>query len=887
MEDTEYELRGVLAGHSKGVRCMCVINNTQMDEFKECQVRFDYIVSADMTGTIMVWKRKTLEEVPTGEALPADENPYSDVEIFPLHLSDNYQLYKKIEIHERFVYAMTHSKYVGISELKKCTDNVEDHLYVYSGGSDKGVYLFNLNGYIELMLQGHKNSVSSIVEYSEDILLSADWNGEVIMWQIVKLGDESVGGENLENSPPSSSGNPDKEKNTLCGNKYTYSIVRILNNHKYATYVNCLNDFILTISQNNIVNVWNSEGEKTDEIKNIHSDSVRDIVLFNGKKNAITFSNDETINIYDSNFNILKMYKGHQGFIFYVCVNEKEQIMYSCGDDKSVKVWCIKDIYQLMEKYDTDGAAILNKLPLISHGTDSSCIQTIYLTDTLWSVKVLSNGDLACACNDSYIRVYTRKKDHRLSEEATNEVLQMCSKRNKKEQLSGEDRNSPGGENNAENIISMENIKSVVGKEGEVKIFKNKKKYEAYKYENNEWVLIGEVVDDSTSQKKFYIGDNLFKQGYYDEVVSIDTGYGNIKLLPYNASDNVHVIAEMFCKREGLSASQIKPIVDFINQNYASKGGTSTSSTCATNSCFATPNGSTPYGARKFNTVLNVFTVEKASLDKIFQKIQEFNSLQPSEEKEKSKLSNEQVNALSNIINLYRKNLKNVYNFNTADINLIMRLFSWSPTHIFPVIDLFRVLVLNKNCDFLYNNKYAFNAFKLVYDCVAYYISNSSELKENEENKLDSLLLCCLRFYLNMFGLSTPRFYMYKKFHFVAKQLAEVKSSNFNINTLCMKIFFNYVIALNENKDQTMRKSVFEVLHSIKHKINDIELLYTFGLCFHTSHEMNTKETNEIVKKYGSLDFIKNKLSSLLPQKNEQNEKVFKNVGSILEDLSA
>ncbi|CAA9988908.1 polyubiquitin binding protein, putative [Plasmodium knowlesi strain H] len=886
MEDTEYKLRGVLAGHSKGVRCMCIINNTQLDELEKCQLTFDYIISADMTGTIMVWKKKTGEEILTDEILPPDESPYNDVETFPSHLSDNYQLYRKIEIHERFVYALTHSKYVGISELKKCTHNVEDHLYVYSGGSDKGVYLFNLNGYIELMLQGHKNSVSSIVEYSENILLSADWNGEVIMWQIVKIGDEFVKGKHLENSIPSSE-NANKEKNTLCGNKYTYSIVKILNNHKYATYVNCLNEFILTISQNNIINVWNSQGEKTDEVKNIHSDSVRDIVLFNGNKNAITFSNDETINIYDSNFNLLKMYKGHQGFIFCVCVNEKEQIMYSCGDDKSIKVWCIKDIYELMKKYDTEGGAILNKLPLMTQGRDNSCLQTIYLTDTLWSVKVLSNGDLACACNDSYIRVYTKKRNHMLTEEAAKEVLELCNKRNKKENPNGENSNSTGGENDPKNIISVENIKSVVGKEGEVKIFKNKKKYEAYKYENNEWVLIGEVVDDSTSQKKFYIGDNLFQQGYYDEIISIDTGYGNIKLLPYNASDNVHVIAEMFCKREGLSASQIKPIVDFINQNYASKGGTSTSSINTTNSSFGTHNGSTPYGAKKFNTVLNVFTVEKSALDKIFQKIQEFNSLQASEEEQKCKLSNEQINSLSNIINLYKKNIKNLYNFNTGDINLIMKLFNWSPSYIFPVIDLLRVLVLNKNCDFLYNNKYAFNAFKLVYDCVAYYISNWSMLKENEENKLDSLLLCCLRFYLNMFNLSTPRFYMYKKFNFVAKQLAEVKSTNFNINTLCLKIFFNYVITLNENNDQAMRKSVFEVLHSIEHKINDIELLYTFSLCFHTSHEMNTKETNEIVKKYGSLDFMKNKLDSLLPHKNEQNEKVFKNVGSILEDLSA
>ncbi|GAW81623.1 polyubiquitin binding protein [Plasmodium gonderi] len=865
MGDIEYELRGIISGHNKGVRCICVINQTLFNELKESQLNFDYIVSADFTGTILVWKIKNDEDIPINEVSP-DDNIYKDIEIFPSHLCDNYELYRKIEVHERFVYAMTYSKFIGINELKKCKQKLEDHLHVYSGGSDQRIYLFNLNGYIELVLQGHKNSVCSIVEYNENILLSGDWNGDVIMWRIEKI-KEYMENQNLgiNTSGDNKSGN---EKNPLCGNKYTYSILRILNNHKYATYVNCLNDFFLTISQNNILNIWNSEGEKTDEIKNIHNDSVRDIILFNENKNAVTFSNDETIYIYDSNFNILKIYKGHQGFIFCVCVNEKEKIMYSCSDDKTIKIWCIKDIYNLMEKYES-GMTNLNKQQLMNDEKNSSCLQTIYLSDTLWNIKVLGNGDFVCACNDSYIRIYTNKKENKLSADALKEVLEKCKKKNINEQ-SG---------NNAGNAIKVENMKNILGKEGETKIFQNKGKYEAYKYENNEWVLIGEVVDDNKSHKKFYIGDNIFQQGYYDEIISIDTGYGSIKQMPYNTNDNVHVLAEMFCKREGISINNIKSIVDFVNQNYAFKNMDSTA--IANTTSF-----NTIHGAKKFTTVLNVFTIEKASLDKILQKIQEFNLLHSSDEKQECKLSNEEINALSNIINLYKTNIRNMYKFNTADINLIKKLFNWPPFHIFPVIDLFRVLVLNKNCDFLYNNKYAFNTFKLVYDCVTYYVTNSIGLKENEENKLDSLLLCCLRFYLNMFSLSTPRYYMYKKYNFIIKQFSEIKSNNFNINILFMKIFFNYVIILNENNDQELRKSIFEVLHSINHKINDIELLYIYSICFHTSHNLHTKETKEIIKKYGSIDFIRNKLSSLLSLKNEQNVKFFQNVDFILEDMS-
>ncbi|SBS84964.1 polyubiquitin binding protein, putative [Plasmodium ovale] len=868
MEGSEYELRGILSGHSKGVRCLCVVNKDIIKELKDYQLNFEYIVSADCTGAIVVWKKggngeekeNTMDgnnnDKHEGNEKGMDSCKDESINSF----SDNFYIYKNVEIHEKFVYSLCCSKYVGIKELMNSKEDIEDHLHVYSGGSDRNIYLFNLNGYIELVLQGHKNSICSIIEKSENILLSGDWNGEVFMWEINKSEEEKEKDFFDNNSTIYSDRNSNMggKNNYMCGYKYTYTILKVLDGHKHATYVNCMNDLILTISQNNILHIWNEDGYKTDEIKNIHSDSVRDIILFNENKNAITFSNDENIHIYDSNFNLLKIYKGHEGFIFYVCVNEKEKIMYSCSDDKSIKIWCIKDIYELMEKYDIRN---LKNQHLIC-STNFSCLQTIHLTDTLWNVKLLHNNDFVCASNDKHIRIYTNKKEHKLSKDIIQQIDEKINKKN------------DGYKLNEENVTSVENIKNVLGKEGEIKIFKNREKYEAYKYEKNQWVLIGDVVDDANSDKKFYIGDHLFSQGYYDEIFSIDTGYGTIKQLPYNVNDNIHLIAEKFCKREGISLSHIKSIVDFINQNCSTKNNPCKS--------IQSENGK----KKKFNTVLNVFTVQKASLDKILQKIKEFNSLLTNTDEGKCKLLTEEMNSLSNIINVYKTDIKNGYKFNTADINLITKLFQWSPLHIFPIIDLFRVLILNKNCDFLFNNKYSFNVFKLVYDCISYYVNNQlSNPNNNEENKLDSLLLCCLRFYLNMFSLSTPRYYIFKKCNFLFKQLPEIKSDCFNINILIIKIFFNYVIALNENNDNELRKTLFQIIHSFSNKINEVEFLYTYTLCFHTSYNTYTKQTEDIIKKYDTINIIKNKLKSLFSQKNEQNEKFFKNVELILEDL--
>ncbi|CAC9699236.1 polyubiquitin binding protein, putative [Plasmodium sp. DRC-Itaito] len=894
MEDKEYELRGFLVGHKKGIRCLSTIYTDLFEELKDRNLIFEYIISADYNGTIFVWKHFENKKGAEGEMKIWNEEKD---ECNELVYNDNFILYKKIEIHEKIVYSLCYSKYIGIKELQKISNekeeekynNIEDHLHIYSGGNDKNIYLWNLNGFIELVLQGHKNSVCSIVEKSKDILISGDWDGHVFIWKIEmnKLNENScfnnIGNINDNNTKIDDNnyklngqhkkGDIIKTNNSLDSNKYTYNILKIIDNHKHAVYVTCINDFILTLSQDNILKMWDFEGNKINEIQDIHKDSVRDIILFNNNNNVITFSNDENIHIYDMNFVLLKQYKGHNGFIFYVCVNENEKIMISCGDDKTIKFWCIQDIYEYMDM-SLKNHSLDDKMFFLKNKTTQTynCIQTINLTDTMWNVKLLSNHDVVSACNDSYIRIYTNKKDKQLSPNIIQIIENKYSK--KKHILNDKNQN--------EYVHDISNIQNVVGKEGDIKVFKNQNKYEAYKYENKQWTLIGDVIDDVNTNKKFYIGDDLFEQGYYDELFSIDIGSDQIKILPYNKNDNIHLIAEKFCKREHISISHIKSIVDFINQNSNVNNSSSLHNNQQNCDNYNIQNDNLIKKKKNFNTVLNVITIQQAALDKILEKIKEFNFILL-QQNNQYKLNNDEINSLSNIIKTYKTNIKTSYIFNTTDINLTTKLFNWSSDYIFPIIDLFRILVLNKNCDFLYNNKYSINAFKLVYDCISYYINNYNN--QNHTNKLDSLLLCSLRFYLNMFYLSTPRYFMFKKYNFVIKQISQIQSKNNNIILLLFRIFFNYIITLNENNDKELRKILFEQIHNFSKCIYEPDTLYTYSLCFHSSSEIYNKQTYEFVNKYNVIDFVQNKSNELKNQQNESNEKTFKNISLILEDL--
>ena len=111
----------------------------------------------------------------------------------------------------------------------------------------------------------------------------------------------------------------------------------------------------------------------------------------------------------------------------------------------------------------------------------------------------------------------------------------------------------------------MNNLSNI--KEGEIRLFNNFGKAEAYCFKNNSWQLLGEVMGQNPqSQKKYYPGDQVFKAGEYDYIFSVDL-HDNMTQLPFNEGDNILVAAEKFVGREKLHKAYVDDVTKFLRAN--------------------------------------------------------------------------------------------------------------------------------------------------------------------------------------------------------------------------------------------------------------------------------------------------------------------------------
>ena len=58
-------------------------------------------------------------------------------------------------------------------------------------------------------------------------------------------------------------------------------------------------------------------------------------------------------------------------------------------------------------------------------------------------------------------------------------------------------------------------------KNGEIRLFKNGDKPEAYMWNGTEWTLMGDVLGSGEQKKKFFDGDKYFPAGEYDYIFDV------------------------------------------------------------------------------------------------------------------------------------------------------------------------------------------------------------------------------------------------------------------------------------------------------------------------------------------------------------------------------
>jgi len=150
---------------------------------------------------------------------------------------------------------------------------------------------------------------------------------------------------------------------------------------------------------------------------------------------------------------IIKTFIAHESFIFSFCVNNNIKQIFTCGDDRCVKV-------------------------LRENGTFQ---QNLPHPNTVWDGCINNlNGDLLTACADGFLRIISTNKARWMSHEALEQYNNLCEMANAQ--------NEDSGDKQKVDINKLPSITEMASnvKDGEIRLFNNFGKGEAYCYKASE-----------------------------------------------------------------------------------------------------------------------------------------------------------------------------------------------------------------------------------------------------------------------------------------------------------------------------------------------------------------------------------------------------------------
>ena len=329
----------------------------------------------------------------------------------------------------------------------------------FSGGKDKRIVYMDNEGnpmaefYGET--EGHSKTVCSLSQNKTDpnLFISGSWDTTARIWDINKQ---------------------------VC--------LYVLSGHAYAVTVLALpNKFYVTGSQDKCLNFWDKNGKIINKIDNAHDDIIRGIIISPKGDSIFTTSNDEKVKEWSFTGQLLNTFTAHEAFIFSMCANYKTNQIFTCGDDHVVKIWKENGTFQ----------------------------QSLPHPNTIWDATINPmNSDLITACADGIMRIFSNKKERWMNAEALEQYNNLCSMANIQSEEGNADKQNVDI-NSLPSITEMAGMKNV--KDGEIRLFNNFGKGEAYCYKEGQWQLLGEVMGQkNTPTKKYYPGDGVFKAGEYD-----------------------------------------------------------------------------------------------------------------------------------------------------------------------------------------------------------------------------------------------------------------------------------------------------------------------------------------------------------------------------------
>ena len=679
----------------------------------------------------------------------------------------------------------------GTYTFLKDTSYHDDYIYTvksdvldrgfFSGGKDKRIIYMDNEGnplgeyYGEN--NGHSGTVCSISQNkcNPNVFISGSWDTTAIIWDI----------------------NQQIALNTLQGHAYAVTVLALPNNN----YV--------TGSQDKALNFWDKNGVKITSIPNAHNDIIRGIIISPTGNSIFTTSNDMQVKEWSFTGQLLNTFPAHESFIFSICGNNSSNQIFTCGDDRCVKVWREDGTFQ----------------------------QNLPHPNTVWDACINPlNGDLITACADTLMRVFSTKKERWMSHEALEQYNNLC------ELASAQNDEDKGDKQKVEvdklpSITEMASMKNV--KDGEIRLFNNFGKGEAYCYKasENQWQLLGEVMgQNNTPKKKYYPGDGVFKAGEYDYIFDVELE-GGITQLPFNEGDNILMTAEKFVGREKLHKAYTDDIMKFLRSNTG-KNKNKKKPTITQQKDYSKPKNvpkkvssfdSKPKATQHFSfPILQHILYDSVNSEGPIKKITELNSKIQENDPNNKKLQDYQIKLISKVITtIGNKNFYHNSTFGEMELKEYLNLFkSWSGDNLIPVFDVFRMYLIHPESGLL---------FKQVGGGIEQIAILLQNIKNSNNITIKILVLRCL---CNLFNneYSKSLLTVTKKDEILNILSGLADSDNKNIRNGIINLLFNYSCTLSSNDDTEGALQICAIINEIlgneTNENNVITLLKTLANLF-------------------------------------------------------
>lgn len=520
---------------------------------------------------------------------------------------------------------------------------------VVTGGNDNIILGYNLqDSTVQVTLEGHENTVCSVHPGRDSgILLSSSWDSTAKIWNMNSRGS-----------------NP----KTLKGHQAAvWSIIELFN----GTYA--------TASADKTIKLWKKQDGALIKTLTGHTDCVRDIVMASSET-FLSCSNDASIKLWTNNGQCLNTFYGHSNYIYSISMNPGvEQGFATCGEDGSVRLWaggdCVRDI----------------RLPVQS----------------VWCVTCLENGDIVTGSSDGMIRVFT-KDPARYADEITisafeEEVQKMQAAQ--QQEIGGYKLSElPGPE------VLLEPGKS----DGQTKLVRRGTNVKCYSWSaaENTWNEIGDVMGANPAAE----GKTMYQGKEYDFVFSVDIKDGAPPIkLPFNKTEDPWSAAQAFIHKHDLPQVYLEQVANFIITNAKLDSQSASSNGFAdpfTGECRYVPGAGAPTGlppptaadpftgSGAYMTSAATATVNKliphdsyirfdqANLKAIHDKLKEFNS------KVGDGIGSMSEEQLKTVVKLCEPN--NV-TCTSETIAILKKMLEWPKEILFPVLDVTRLAVRNKD----------------------------------------------------------------------------------------------------------------------------------------------------------------------------------------------